>query len=257
MSVNETPEMKMEILPVLPLRGLVAFPNMLIHFDVGRLLSMKALEQAMHDNQRLFLTAQRDIATDTPTPDDLFHVGTVCTVKQILKLPGDNIRVLVEGSYRAVAQDIYLDDTCLAAHVVRFNTTPGRISARRKEALIRTLQEQFETYASLGSHVSRDVALTILDGGEPGYLADYAAQNTPIEYETKQMLLEEQNDIHRLEQMIRVLSHEIEILRIENDLQDKLREQIDKNQREYYLREQIKIIQSELGEQDLTAETAD
>lgn len=90
-----------EVLPVLPLRGLVAFPEMLIHFDVGRLISMKALEQSMQDNQRLFLTAQRDIRTDAPTTDDLFVVGTVCTVKQILRLPGDNIRVLVEGSYRA------------------------------------------------------------------------------------------------------------------------------------------------------------
>ena len=98
--VHDTCE-ESEVLPVLPLRGLVAFPEMLIHFDVGRLISMKALEQSMQDNQRLFLTAQRDIRTDAPTTDDLFVVGTVCTVKQILRLPGDNIRVLVEGSYRA------------------------------------------------------------------------------------------------------------------------------------------------------------
>ena len=97
--VHDTRE-ESEVLPVLP-RGLVAFPEMLIHFDVGRLISMKALEQSMQDNQRLFLTAQRDIRTDAPTTDDLFVVGTVCTVKQILRLPGDNIRVLVEGSYRA------------------------------------------------------------------------------------------------------------------------------------------------------------
>ena len=117
--VHDTCE-ESEVLPVLPLRGLVAFPEMLIHFDVGRLISMKALEQSMQDNQRLFLTAQRDIRTDAPTTDDLFVVGTVCTVKQILRLPGDNIRVLVEGSYRAgVEQFSKEDDGCMRARVFR------------------------------------------------------------------------------------------------------------------------------------------
>ncbi|HIV68093.1 MAG TPA: endopeptidase La [Candidatus Butyricicoccus stercorigallinarum] len=239
-----------ETLPVLPLRGLVAFPDMLIHFDVGRLISMKALEQSMKDNQRLFLTAQRDIRTDSPDEDDLYVVGTVCTIKQILKLPGDNIRVLVEGTHRAVVETFAMKDDCLFAKVFRLETDPGRTSQRRKQALVRTLQERFEDYAALSSHLSRDVVLTVLDGGEPGYLADYVAQNTPIEYDIKQELLEELRDVRRLEQVIRIIGNEIEILRIESDLQEKLKEQVDKNQREYYLREQMKVIQSELGEQD-------
>ena len=252
--VHDTRE-EFEVMPVLPLRGLVAFPEMLIHFDVGRLISMKALEQSMQDNQRLFLTAQRDIRTDAPTTDDLFVVGTVCTVKQILRLPGDNIRVLVEGSYRAGVEQFYKeDDGCMRARVFRMETEPGRVSERRKEALVRALQDRFEEYAGLASQITNDVVMTVLDGGEPGYLADYVAQNTPLAYETKQELLEELHDVRRLERVVRVLGHEIEILQIENSIQDKLKEQIDKNQKEYYLREQLKIIQTELGDQDLGEE---
>lgn len=252
--VNDT-SVASEVLPVLPLRGLVAFPEMLIHFDVGRLISMKALEQSMRDNQRLFLTAQRDIRTDAPTTDDLFVVGTVCTVKQILRLPGDNIRVLVEGSYRAGVEEFSKEeDGCMFARVFRMDTNPGRVAERRKEALVRTLQDRFEEYAGLAQQVTNDVVMTVLDGGEPGYLADYVAQNAPLAFETKQELLEELRDVRRLEQVVRVLGHEIEILQIENSIQDKLKEQIDKNQKEYYLREQLKIIQTELGDQDLGEE---
>lgn len=255
MSEYEEQGMELETLPVLPLRGLVAFPEMLIHFDVGRLISMKALEQAMRNNQRIFLTAQCDIRTDTPTEDDLFYLGTVCVVKQILKLPGDNIRVLVEGSYRAAVDTFSSKDNCLFADVFRVGTDPGaRVSQRRKQALVRTLQDRFEEYAALSSHMSRDIIMSVMDGGEPGYLADYVAQNAPLEYEVKQQLLEELHDVRRLEQVIRVIGHEIDILRIESDLQDKLKEQVDKNQREYYLREQIKVIQNELGEQDVGEE---
>ena len=241
---------ELEMLPVLPLRGLVAFPEMLIHFDVGRLISMKALEQSMKDNQRLFLTAQRDIRTDSPTAEDLFTFGTVCTVKQILRLPGDNIRVLVEGSYRAGVEEFSMQDDCMFARVFRVDTDAGRTSQRRKEALVRTLQDHFEEYAGLSAHITHDVVMSVLDGGEPGYLADFVAQNTPLSFETKQELLEQLHDVRRLEKVIRVLGNEIEILRIENGIQEKLKEQVDKNQKEYYLREQLKVIQGELGEQD-------
>ena len=241
---------ELETLPLLPLRGLVAFPEMLIHFDVGRLLSMKALEQSMKNKQRLFLTAQRDIRTDTPEEEDLFVIGTVCTVKQILKLPGDNIRVLVEGSYRAKIDTFSMEDDCMYATVSRLETDPSRVSQRRKQALVRTLQERFEEYATLSTHVSRDVVLNVLDGSEPGYLADYVAQNSPLDFDIKQDILEELHDVRRLEKVIRYIGSEIEILRIETDLQEKLKIQVDKNQREYYLREQMKLIHSELGEDD-------
>ena len=142
----------------------------------------------------------------------------------------------------------------MRARVFRMETEPGRVSERRKEALVRALQDRFEEYAGLASQITNDVVMTVLDGGEPGYLADYVAQNTPLAYETKQELLEELHDVRRLERVVRVLGHEIEILQIENSIQDKLKEQIDKNQKEYYLREQLKIIQTELGDQDLGEE---
>lgn len=251
MSHNEINEVYApEYLPVLPLRGLVAFPETLIHFDVGRLMSMKALEASMKENQKIFLTAQRDVSTDVPGMDDLYHVGTICSIKQILRLPGDNIRVLVQGTSRAkvIAFHENEEDNCLYADVVRVDTMPGRASEKRKQALVRTLQESIEEYAQLSSHVSRDIVLTIMDNDDPGYLSDYAAQNIPISYQVKQELLEELHDVHRLEYLTKVISGEIEILRIEGDLQDKLKAAVDKNQREYYLREQMKVIQDELGE---------
>ncbi|MDO5548742.1 MAG: endopeptidase La [Eubacteriales bacterium] len=248
--MSQTTDYTPEVLPVLPLRGLVAFPETLIHFDVGRLISMKALEAAMKGSQKVFLTAQCDISTDLPHTDDLFTVGTICTIKQILRLPGDNIRVLVQGTSRAMVQEFQDEDSekCMYASVVRLDTDPGRISQKRREALVRTLQESVEEYAQLSSHVSRDIVMTVLDNDEPGYLADYTAQNLPISYEIKQELLEELRDVRRIEKMIRVLAREMDILQLEGELQDKLKEAVDKNQRDYYLREQMKIIQDELGE---------
>ena len=255
--MSQTIDYTPETLPVLPLRGLVAFPETLIHFDVGRLISMKALEASMKGSQKIFLTAQCDISTDLPRPDDLYTVGTICTIKQILRLPGDNIRVLVQGTSRAMVQEFEDegDDKCLYAKVVRLDTDPGRISQKRREALVRTLQESVEEFAQISTHVSRDIVMTVLDNDEPGFLADYTAQNLPINYEIKQELLEELRDVRRLEKMIRVLAREMDILQLEGELQDKLKDAVDKNQRDYYLREQMKIIQDELGEQSPEEET--
>lgn len=244
-------------LPVLPLRGLVAFPDMLIHFDVGRSLSIRALEEAMKDGQQIFLTAQRNIKMDAPQPEDLYEFGTICAIRQILKLPGDNIRVLVEGRSRAKVQEYTQSEPCLFAQVEMKEPDDSRISERRKLALIRTAQERFSLYAQYASRISHDVMMTVAAGGTTGYLADYIAQNISIDYAAKQELLEELNGVHRLEKVIRLLGSETEILRIEDDLQDKLRTQIDKNQKEYYLREQIKVIQGELGEQDSVSEAAE
>ena len=244
-------------LPVLPLRGLTAFPEMLIHFDVGRLMSIKALEAAMKNEQMIFLTAQRDLTTDTPKPEDLFEVGTVCIVKQILRLPGDNIRVLVEGKSRAAVEHFHeseKDSSCLYARVMVLNDVIPHTTLRREQALVRTAQAQFEEYAQYG-RISNDVMLAVANGGAPGYLADYIAQNISVDFEIKQEVLEELNVNRRLAHVIRILGEEIEILKIESDIQDQLKAAVDKNQKDYYLREQIKIIQSELGEQDLAAET--
>lgn len=244
-------------LPVLPLRGLTAFPHMIIHFDVGRMMSIRALEASMKNGQMIFLTAQRELKTDTPAPGDLYQMGTVCMVRQILRLPGDNIRVLVEGRSRALAHQFSApekDDGCMFAEIEELDDYVIGVTERRAQALVRTAQERFSEYAENASRISQDVELTVAEGGDPGWLADYIAQNLPVEVEVKQEILEELNVTRRLAMVIRLLGEETEILKIENEIQDELKSQIDKNQREYYLREQIKVIQSELGEQDVAAE---
>lgn len=255
MNVNDTNNQRM--LPVLPLRGLTAFPDVLIHFDVGRAMSIKALEAAMKDGQWIFLTAQKDLKTDRPTADDLYEVGTICIIKQILRLPGDNIRVLVEGKDRARALHYQKSEDggeCLKAQVeVLYDILPLG-GERREQALVRTVQNRFEEYAALAPRLSSDVALTVAAGGNAGYLADYIAQNIPIDFSVKQEVLEELNVNRRLTFLIRLLTEETEILRIEGDIQEQIKAAIDKNQKDYYLREQIKVIQSELGEQDVSAE---
>lgn len=238
-----------QLLPVLPLRGLTAFPRMLIHFDVGRLMSIKALEAAMKDGQKLFLTAQTDLKTDNPKEKDLYDVGTICTIKQILRMPGDNIRVLVEGKKRAKAVEFenMEENGCIYASVIELEDLHPFPSYRREQALVRTAQQRFDEYAEYMSKISRDVIMMVAEGGEIGYLADYITQNIGIDYQVKQEILEELSVTKRITKVIRILTDEVEILKVESEIQEKVRDQIDKNQREYYLREQMKVIQSELG----------
>ncbi len=249
----ETPER----LPVLPLRGLVAFPNMIIHFDVGRLMSIRALEASMKSEQMIFLTAQKEVKSDSPQTDELYQVGTVCRIRQILRMPGDNIRVLVEGRSRAVANSFIKpddDSDCIYADIAELEDYTYGVPERRAQALVRTAQDRFAEYAENSPRISPDIEAAVSAGGEPGWLADYIVQNIAVEAEIKQDVLEELNVTRRLAMVIRILGEEIEILKIENEIQDELRTQIDKNQREYYLREQIKVIQTELGDQDTAAE---
>lgn len=253
----ETYETALSRLPVLPLRGLTAFPHMIIHFDVGRMMSIRALEASMKNGQLIFLTAQRELKTSTPAPGDLYQMGTVCMVRQILRLPGDNIRVLVEGRARALAHQFTMpeeEDGCIYAEVEELEDFVYGVTERRAQALVRTAQERFAEYAQNSPRISPDVELTVAEGGDPGWLADYIAQNLPVEVDAKQEILEELNVTRRLAMVIRLLGEETEILKIENEIQDELKTQMDKNQREYYLREQIKVIQTELGEQDTAAE---
>ena len=252
-----TNETTLTRLPVLPLRGLVAFPHMIIHFDVGRMMSIRALEASMKNGQLIFLAAQRELKTDAPSPGDLYQMGTVCMVRQILRLPGDNIRVLVEGRSRALAHQFTMPEQegdCIYAEVEELEDYVFGVTERRAQALVRTAQERFAEYAQNSPRISPDVELTVAEGGDPGWLADYIAQNLAVEVEAKQEILEELNVTRRLAMVIRLLGEETEILKIENEIQDELKTQMDKNQREYYLREQIKVIQAELGEQDTAAE---
>jgi len=220
-------------------------------------MSIRALEASMKSGQMIFLTAQKEIKNEAPAPDDLYQVGTICRIRQILRMPGDNIRVLVEGYCRAVANRFYTpegENNSIYADITELEDYSYGVPERRAQALIRTAQERFSEYAENSPRISGDVEAAVSAGGEPGWLADYIVQNIAVESEVKQDVLEELNVTRRLALVIRVLGEEIEILKIENEIQDELRTQIDKNQREYYLREQIKVLQTELGDQDTASE---
>lgn len=236
--------------PLIALRGMVVFPQMLIHFDVGREKSIKALEAAMAQDQLIFLVTQRDLRTDDPGTDDLYQVGTISRVRQVLRLPGDNVRVLVEGEARARVVDFIQSEPYITAELSSMRRTGTRIPANQVEALIRKVQALFEDYVTMIPRMSPEVLINVNTSSDIGYLADFIAQNIPLNHEVKQTILEEANIFRRLEKVLEILLHENDILEIESDIESRLRERMNKNQRDYFLREKIKTIQSELGESD-------
>lgn len=240
---------KIKTLPLLALRGLTVFPYMTLYFDVGRDKSIKALEEAMINDQMIFLVAQKDAKTDSPKQDELYCVGTISKVKQILKLQGDTIRVLVEGLTRAKIINIVKTEPFFVAEIEE-NTVDGDFDKTEVEALRRSLAVIFDEYAKLTGKPSQDIALSINDIEDVGQLADIIANNIPIKVEQKQEILEEANPLRRMEKLMQIIVQETEILEIERDINTKVRKQIDKVQKEYYLREQMKAIQNELGDRD-------
>lgn len=238
-----------QILPLLPLRGLTIFPYMVLHFDVGRVKSIKALEEAMVSNQMIFLVAQRDAKTDNPEIKDLYEVGTIAKVKQLLKLPGDTIRVLVEGVSRArISEVVDTEPFCMVE--VEEKIYYEDALQLQMEALIRNVQKTFDEYVKLSNKVSPDAVISISAIENPAQIADVIAANLNIKNEEKQLILEEFNPSLRLARLLKVLVRELKILEIENEISSKVRKQIDKSQKEYYLREQLKVIQTELGDKD-------
>lgn len=235
-------------LPLLALRGLCVFSGIVLHFDVGRPKSVKALDETMKSGQMIFLVAQKDMRMDNPQVQDLYTMGTIAKVKQILRLPGDSIRVLVEGIHRAEIVKIISDSPYNVAEVKPVLSHPVLEDHNVNEALIRTARDVFDQYAVYMSKISTDIAFTVLDTTDPGYLADYLAANLPLHLSDKQLILEELNPFARLQKLISILENEIEILDLEQSIHLKTKEQIDKNQKEYYLREQLKAIQNELGD---------
>ena len=232
------------IMPALALRGLTVFPNMLLHFDVGRESSIKALDEAMTSGQTIFLVAQRELAVENPQEGDLYAVGTISNVRQILRLPGDNVRVMVEGVSRGRLCQLVETNPYLSAEVEEIpGEAPVKRSART-EALIRQTYELFETYIELAPKMTPDILLSVLSSEDPGYIADYIAQNLPMRTGDKQAILEELRPVRRLENLRR----EVEILELEQEMQGKVRDQLTRSQRDYVLREQLKVLQHELGE---------
>ena len=200
-------------MPALALRGLTVFPNMLLHFDVGREASIKALDECMSSGRPIFLVAQRDMAVEQPALKDLYSVGTISSVKQILRLPGNNVRVMVEGSGRGRLLSLHHCVPYLLAEVEEL-PEPAFRSTPRTEALIRQAYELFEQYCELSPRVTPDLMLNVLSSQDPGYIADYITQNIAMRAGEKQAILEELRPVRRLERLCQALGRELEILAV-------------------------------------------
>lgn len=243
-------------LPLLALRGLVVFPGMVLHFDVGRKKSIQALNEAMADNQTIFLVTQRDMKDDEPNAEELYPIGVVAKIRQVLKLPGDNIRILVEGLYRARLQSIlqtepyYTAKTreCIEHHIA---------DDFRKQALLRECRSGFETYAELAGKISPDVCMGVSTAEDISFLSDYIASNILLPPEEKQRILEKIHPEKRMEVLMVILERECSILSLEQGIHERVQSQIEQSQKEYYLREQLKAITQELGEEDNPQSEAD
>jgi len=240
-----------EVLPMVALRGLVLFPKMVLHFDIGRDRSVKALNDAMEHGRQIFLTAQRDLQTDAPDLDGLYLVGTVAQIKQVVRGPGGGLRVMAEGLYRARLVSLRQQDPYLVGEVraIALRRIPAD-AHDYTDALMRTVRDLFERYTELSPKMPNELVLGVMMAQEPNLLAEFVAGNLPIPYEEKQEILEESNVVRRLEILTEILEHEIELLHMEKDIHERVQDQIDRNQREYYLREQMKVISEELGEED-------
>ncbi len=236
-------------LPVLPLRGIMIFPGMLLHFDVGRQRSVAALEQGMMNDQRVFLVSQIKDETEDPGPEDLCAVGTIAQVRQVMNLPGENIRVLVEGESRGVIRQMLQTDPFMKASVRICRDRKPRSEADAA-ALVRTAQDLFESYALASQRVSQETVESIRNVEAPGDLADMLAANLLTKREERQEILNELNPMRRLERICVILMRETDMADTEKQIQARIKKQVEKNQKDYYLREQIKAIQTELGDQD-------
>ena len=243
-----------EKMPVLALRGLTVFPQSTIHFDVGREKSIRALENAMSGDQRVFLVTQKDILQDDPSFDELYEVGTVAHIRQVLKMPGDSVRILVYGEHRARITQRQRTSPYLSARVESLPDLEYTRGTARVEALMRQAAQLFDEFTELSQRPVQDVMLRILASKEPGEVADLMAQAATFGFAEKMRVLSQLHPVRRLEITNRLLAREVEVLQIENQLQDRTQQSIDKGQRDYYLREQMKVIRSELGENDDEAE---
>lgn len=242
-------------LPLIPLRGMTVFPHMVIHFDVGRDKSIKALDKAMVDDSLIFLCTQKDAKVEDPTTDEFYHIGTIAKIKQMLKLPGGSIRVLVEGIDRAKIVEIHREDEYFESEVEIFKYEPDDIVIDKEmEGAMRLVIADFEEYLVLNNKISPDILLAVTDIEDPGRLADVIASYINLKIEEHQEILETFDFYKRLEVLHRLLQEEIELLKIEDKINKRVKKQITKVQKEYYLKEQMKAIQKELGEDSELAE---
>lgn len=243
--------------PAIPLRGLVVYPGMTLHFDVGRKKSIKALNTAMENDQLIFLVAQTDPSIDDPTGDDVFGVGVVCEVRQMMKIPNSsNYRVIVKGIQRATLIDMFLDNGYFSATIENAHIIKADYN-EQNEAYVRLLKKEYEEYASMFKKISNDVVTTIIETDNVGELCNIVCENSFFSYKDKQSILEEFDETECIKKLLLLIKKEITTLHLEAEIQEKLQKEVDKNQREYYLREEMKVISDELGEGENPAEEAD
>ena len=242
-------------LPVLALRGLTVFPDQTVHFDVGRTKSVKALEECMKRDQNIMLVPQRDIVDNDPSLEGLYTVGTVAKVKQVLHAQGENLRVLVTGICRARIQELTQTEPYLAGQIQAVPETEV-MDSTRAHALRREANNLYALYAELLEHPPQAVQLRMMATEDTGFIADSIAQNSGIDYPDKVKMLMQLNPVKRLEMAVKLLRHEVEMLKLETEIQEKTKANIDQNQKDYYLREQIRVLRDELGEGDDESEFA-
>ena len=243
-------------MPILALRGIAVFPEQTIHFDIGRVKSAMALENAMKHDQILMLIPQKDILVDDPDLSDLYSVGAVVKVKQILKSQNDNIRVLVTGLYRAKVDCLTQNEPFMSGVVDPVEERPDPDSLRSR-ALRREANMLYGSYIDMIEHPPQGVQLRIMASDRCGFVADSIAQNAGFDYRDKAKLLCQLNPVRRLESTLHLLRQEVQMIQLETDIQEKTRAKIDQNQRDYYLREQMNVIRDELGEADEYSEFAE
>lgn len=244
------------VLPVLAIRGLVLFPGMLLQIDVVRKKSILAISQAADNDRLIFLVTQTDLSEEEPMGDQLYKMGVVAKIKQVVQRSEEGIKLHIEGLYRAELAEMVQENPYLSARVLPLSSLTYKKSPRT-EAMIRIAHERFDEYIGLFRRVPPDVLLGVLQETDCGKLADYIASNIAIDFESKQYVLEELQPVLRLHKLIDILNEENKILQIENEINKKTQEQIDDNQREYYLKEQMRAIASELGEDDSPQQEAD
>jgi len=233
--------------PLIPLRGLSILPYEVIHFDVGREKSIRALEEAMMNDQLIFLVSQKDVRVEKPKAEDLYEYGVVCRVKQMLKLPGDAIRVLVEGKHRGKIEDYVSDEPYFEVDIEEyFNDFVEKNT--EIEALMRSILDTFEKYVSVNSRITPEILMSVSSIENPERFADIVASNINLKLDKKQELIEAVNIKDRLEIILDLIAKEKEILEVENKINSRVKGNINKRQKDYYLKEKIKVIQEELGE---------
>lgn len=246
-----------EDIPVVPLRGLVVYPNMNLHFDVGRKKSIAALNEAMDTHQMIFLVSQIDSTIEDPTERDVFEVGVICKIKQMIKIPNSsNLRVIVEGVSRASIVTMYTEGDHFNAVVDRAPIYDVEESPENS-AYIRAVKKEYEIYASMFKKISNEVVAKIVCCENIDELTDYICENSFFSFSDKQAMLEEFNPEERIKKLVVLLKKETASLEIEAEIQEKLQKEIDKSQREYYLREEMKVISDELGDNETPIEEAD